>query len=172
MLTPIEIQRKVFKNGIGYEKKDVDVFLKEILDDYEVMYKENVELTDKINVLSEGIQYYKTIEKTLQKALVLAQRTSDETKEAAEREARAIEQEAHAKAELILADAQRDLELLHTKTVNLVQQYELYKAQFKQLAAAQLEVLSSESFQIHVANLEAFLAQSQPQSIDREDEEV
>lgn len=172
MLTPIEIQRKVFKTGIGYEKKDVDVFLKEILDDYEVMYKENVELTDKINVLSEGIQYYKTIEKTLQKALVLAQRTSDETKEAAEREARAIEQEARAKAELILADAQRDLELLHTKTVNLVQQYELYKAQFKQLAAAQLEVLSSESFQIHVANLEAFLAQPQPQAIDREEEEA
>ena len=125
------------------------------------MYKENVELSDKINVLSEGIQYYKTIEKTLQKALVLAQRTSDETKEAAEREARAIEQEARAKAELILADAQRDLDLLHAKTVNLVQQYELYKAQFKQLAAAQLEVLSSESFQIHVANLEAFLAQPQ-----------
>lgn len=72
MLTPIEIQRKVFKSGIGYEKKDVDSFLKEILDDYETIYKENVELTDKVNVLSEGIQYYKSIEKTLQKALVLA----------------------------------------------------------------------------------------------------
>lgn len=161
MLTPIEIQRKVFKSGIGYEKKDVDSFLKELLDNYESMYKENVELTDKINVLSEGIQYYKSIEKTLQKALVLAQRTSDETKAAAEKQAQAIEKEARAKSDMILADAKRELELLHTKTVNLVQQYELYKAQFKQLAAAQLEVLASESFQIHVANLDAFLAKSQ-----------
>ena len=66
MLTPIEIERKVFKSGIGYEKKDVDLFLKDILDNYEAIYKENVELNDKINVLSEGIQYYKSIEKTLQ----------------------------------------------------------------------------------------------------------
>ncbi len=29
MLTPIEIERKVFKSGIGYEKKDVDLFLKD-----------------------------------------------------------------------------------------------------------------------------------------------
>lgn len=159
MLTPIEIQRRVFKSGIGYEKKDVDVFIREILDDYEKMYKENVELSDKISVLSEGIQYYKSIEKTLQKALVLAQRTADETKAAADLEAKAIEKEAHAKADLILADARRELELLHTKTINLVQQYDLYKAQFRQLAAAQLEILNSESFQIHVANLDAFLAQ-------------
>ena len=157
MLTPIEIERKVLKTGIGYEKKDVDVFLKEIYDDYEKLYKENVELTDKINTLSEGIQYYKSIEKTLQKALVLAQRTADETKEAAGKQALAIEKEARAKAELIIADAHRDLELLHTKTVNLLQQYDLYKAEFKQLAAAQLELIESDSFQIKVANLDTFL---------------
>lgn len=164
MLTPIEIQRKVFKSGIGYEKKDVDAFIKEILSDYESMYKENVELNDKIGVLSDGLQYYKSIEKTLQKALVLAQRTSDETQAAADKQALAIEKEARAKAEYILSDAKRELEVLHTKTVNLVQQYELYKAQFRQLAAAQLEVLASESFQIHVANLDAFLAQSEQEA--------
>jgi len=158
MLTPIEIERKVLKTGIGYEKKDVDVFLKEIYDDYERLYKENVELTDKINTLSEGIQYYKSIEKTLQKALVLAQRTADDTKEAAGKQALAIEKEARAKAELIVADAHRDLELLHTKTVNLLQQYDLYKAEFKKLAAAQLELIESDSFQIKVANLDTFLS--------------
>lgn len=72
---------------------------------------------------------------------------------------------------MILADARRELELLHTKTVNLVQQYELYKAQFKQLAAAQLEVISSESFQIHVANLDAFLTKSQPESVNQPENE-
>lgn len=159
MLTPIEIQRRVFKSGIGYEKKDVDTFIQEILSDYESMYKENVELNDKLNVLSDGLQYYKSIEKTLQKALVLAQQASDETKAVAEQNARAIEKDARAKADMILADARRDLEVLHRKTVNLVQQYDIFKAQFRQLAAAQVEMLSSESFQIHVANLDAFLAQ-------------
>lgn len=160
MLTPIEIQRKAFKSGFGYEKKDVDIFMKELSADYEELYKQNVELNDKVNVLSEGIQYYKSIEKTLQKALVLAQRTADETKEAATKQSLAIEKEARAKAELILADANHELDLLHAKTVNLIHQYDLYKAQFKQLAAAQMEMLSSDSFQIQVANLDAFIGKT------------
>ena len=53
-----------------------------------------------------------------------------------------------------------------------MQQYDLYKAQFKQLAAAQLEILSSESFQIHVANLDAFLAQTEEYGEENYSEEA
>ena len=75
MITPIEIQNKVFKSGgLGYDKKDVDSFMEEILDNYEALYRERMEMNDRINVLNEGLQYYKTIEKTLPKALVLAER--------------------------------------------------------------------------------------------------
>lgn len=156
MLTPIEIQGKSFKSGIGYDKKDVDAFFKDVLANYESLYKENVELTDKLNVLSEGIQYYKTIETTLQKALVLAEMTSEETKQSAMKKASSIETEAHAKAKLIVADAKNELDHIHVQTLNLIQQYDKYKAQFKQLAATQMELLSSESFNISLANLEAF----------------
>ena len=63
MLTPIEIQNKIFKSsGLGYDKKDVDNFVTEVLQSYEALYREKMELTDKINVLTEGIKYYKTIE--------------------------------------------------------------------------------------------------------------
>ena len=41
MLTPIEIQSKSFKAGIGYDRKDVDGFMREILAGYEKLYKEN-----------------------------------------------------------------------------------------------------------------------------------
>ena len=37
-------------------------------------------------------------------------------------------------------------------TVQLCQQYEKYKLQFKNLAAAQIELLETESFQIHMMN--------------------
>ena len=73
MLTPIEIQSKSFKSGgLGYDKREVDQFMREVLSGYEVLYRENMELRDKVTALTQGIQYYKTIEKTLQKALVLA----------------------------------------------------------------------------------------------------
>ena len=84
MLTPIDIQNREIKSKMGgYDKKDVDEFLEEIRGSYEELYKENQSLKEKISSLSEGIQYYKKMESTLQKALVLAEKTSTETQEAA-----------------------------------------------------------------------------------------
>ena len=154
MLTPVEIQNRVFKSGgLGYDKKDVDSFMKEIVDSYELLYREKMELADKVNVLNDALQNYKTIEKTMQKALMLAQKTAEETQETALRNAHAIEKEAMTKSEIIVSDAKRELERLHQKTVMLCQQYEKFKLQFKNLAAAQIELLETESFQIHMMDL-------------------
>lgn len=158
MITPIELNSKVFnKSGLGYEKRDVDNFMREVSSSYETLYKENVELKDKINALNDGIQYYKTIEKTIQKALVLAEQTADETKEAARQNAKAIEDQAKVKASMLVEDAKRQLDEIHQKTIRLIEQYDLYKSQYKNLAKAQMELMESESFQIHVANIEAFM---------------
>lgn len=154
MLTPVEIQNRVFKSGgLGYDKKDVDAFMKEIVDSYELIYREKMELTDKVSVLNDALQNYKTIEKTMQKALMLAQKTAEETQETALRNAHAIEKEAMTKSEIIVSDARRELERIHQKTVQLCQQYEKYKLQFKNLAAAQIELLETESFQIHMMDM-------------------
>lgn len=157
MITPIEIQSKTFKSGgLGYDKKDVDGFIREVLKSYEIIYRENMELNDKISTLSNGIQYYKTIEKTLQKALVLAEKTADETKAAAMDKAKVIEREAQTRAQLIVADAKNELERVHSQTIEIIQQYEKYKAQFKHLAAAQIELIESEAFELHVSKIDTF----------------
>lgn len=154
MLTPVEIQNRVFKSGgLGYDKKDVDSFMKEIEDSYEMLYREKMEMADRVNVLNEALQNYKTIEKTMQKALLLAQKTAEETQEAALKNAHAIEKEALTKAEIIISDARREMEMVHQKTVQLLQQYEKYKLQFKNLAAAQIELLETDSFQINIMDI-------------------
>lgn len=166
MITPIELNSKVFnKSGLGYEKKDVDGFMKEVALSYEFLYKENVELKDKVNVLNEGIQYYKTIEKTIQKALVLAEQTAEETREAARQNAKSIEEKAKVKADLIVEDAKRQLNEIHQKTIQLIEQYDRYKLQYKNLAKTQVELLESDSFQIQIANLEAFMKQEDTEEI-------
>jgi cell division initiation protein len=157
MITPIELQSKTFKTGIGYDKKDVDNFINELLMGYETLYKDNMELNDKLNALNEGINYYKTIEKTLQKALVLAEQTAEDTREAAKKQAKAIENEARGKAQLIIADAANEYQKLQQQTIGLIRQYEAYKAQFKHLAQTQSELLESDSFNIHIANLNTFV---------------
>ncbi|MBR2408156.1 MAG: DivIVA domain-containing protein [Lachnospiraceae bacterium] len=165
MITPIEIQNKVFKSGgLGYDKKDVDHFMQDILENYEELYREKMEMTDKMNVLNDGLQYYKTIEKTLQKALVLAERTAEETKSTAMKNALLIEQEAVSKANMILEDAKRELEKIRKQTLELVRQYDMYKAKFKSLANAQMELLDSQSFSVNLEELSMFGAT--PDSID------
>ncbi len=91
---------------------------------------------------------YKTIEKSLQKALVLAQKAAEETKETARVSAEAIETQAQAKAKDILADAKSDLEEIKLKTQALLSQYNVYKAQYRQILQTQLELLENDSFEI------------------------
>ncbi len=180
MLTPIELQGKVFKTGFGYDKKDVEAFLKEVVDDYESLYKENLDLNDKINVLSEGVQYYKSIEKTLQKALVLAEKTAQDTEAAASKRAEAlildaekkasmIQQEALSKADsitttalneakLMQLDARKTLDQLKLQITSLVQQFEHYKIQYKQLLTTQTELLEKDAFILDLTSLKEQLS--------------
>ncbi len=156
MITPIEIQSKSFKSGMGYSKADVDSFIQTVAADFESLYRENLELKDKINILNDGINHYKSIEKSLQKALVLAEQTAEETINSAKSNATVIEQEAILKAQSIVADAKIELDHVHTKTIELIQQYEKYRSQYKALAQAQVELLESDSFNIEAASFEAF----------------
>jgi cell division initiation protein len=172
MLTPVEMQGKTFKSGgLGYDKKDVEAFFRAVTKDYETLYRENMELKDKVAVLNEGIQYYKSIEKTIQKALVLAEKTAETTKEAANKEAKNIEKEAKVKANIMLADARNELESLHNKTIALTQQYEKYKLQFKNLAKAQIEMLETDAFSINVARLDAFITEDEGKKEEPKEEE-
>ena len=155
MLTPVEIQNKVFKSGgLGYDTKDVESFRSDVLHSYEETYRENMELKDKVSVLNEGIQYYKTIEKTLQKALMLAEKTAEETRANAAKEAKRIEQEARTKASIIVADARNELSSLHRQTQELIRQYEKYRAEFKHLASAQVELINSKAYDLDIKHFD------------------
>lgn len=106
MLTPIDIQNHVLKSTMGgYNKKETDDFLEAIRESYEQIYKENGDLKKKITTLSEGIQYYKQMEGTLQKTLVLAEQTASETLETSKTAAAQVEKESRAKAEVMLREA-------------------------------------------------------------------
>ena len=79
--------------------------------------------------------------------------TAEETQESAMRAARNIEKEAMTKAEIAINDARRELDMIHQRTVQLAQQYEKYKLQFKNLAISQIELLETESYQIHIMDV-------------------
>ncbi|MCR5584337.1 MAG: DivIVA domain-containing protein [Lachnospiraceae bacterium] len=156
MLTPVEIQNKAFKVlGLGYDKKDVDSFLEDVVDSYEEVYRDKVELEDKVSELEEALNHYRAIEKTMQKALILAEKTAEETKANAIENARQIENDAVTKSQIILSDARRELEKINQQIINMNQTFETYKINFKNLANAQIELINSESFNISASLLNA-----------------
>lgn len=143
MLTPLEIENKQFKGGIGYRKKDVDNFMFNIVDSYEAVYKLNKELEEKNALLSSNLASYKTIEKQLEKSLITAQKAAEDVRNEAREEARVIEARAKIEAKNILADAKNELAQLERAIDELALAYEAYKAQIRNLAITQIEVMES-----------------------------
>ncbi len=144
MLTPIDITNRVFKGGIGYDKKDVEAFMLELSTDYKELYSSNVELNDKITTLNESLQHYRSIEDSMQKALTLSEKTAEETVGAANDRARQINTEAELKAETLLADAKAELQQTKDEIYRLQKQYELFKSQFTKLIDAHKKVMDGE----------------------------
>ena len=157
MLSLNEIKNHEFKKGIGYTKKSVDDFVNEIVESFEEVNRENAELKEKLTTLSEGIQYYKSIEKTLQKSLVLAQKTADEKKEKALKNTKIIEKVARSRADSIITKAKNDLDAIYRQTDELNRRFELYKSYVKNLITTQLDLINSDTYKISVNDLDGYL---------------
>lgn len=144
MLTPVDVNNKVFKGGIGYDKKDVEAFMLELSNDFGELYRSNVELTDKVATLNESLQHYRSIEDSMQKALTLSEKTAEETVNAANDKARQIGIEAEMKAEALLADARAELQETKDTIYRLKEQYATYKEQFMKILSAQKKLMEGE----------------------------
>ena len=168
MLSLIELQNKKMEaKRKKYEKDEMDAYLELVFDNYKQLTEENAKLTEqlrnkeremqaerddlnsKIKTLSDGVQYYRSIETTLQKALILAEKTSKETKDAAILKAESIEKAAHLHADKIINNAEEEYQKIREKSMHLIQQFNQYKLQLKEAASAQLQLVEGSEFDIH-----------------------
>jgi len=155
MLTPLDIESKVFTRALsGYSINEVKQFMREVLSNYEKLYRENIELRDKVNMLNEGIQYYKTIEDTLQSTLLLAERTSEDVKANARQKAEQIIKEADLRAETIMHDAQNEIYRISKSRESLVRAYDASKIQMRQFLKAQLELTNTTDLELNMSSFQ------------------
>jgi len=99
-LTIVDIQHKEFKKSLqGYDRNEVNEFLDEIIEALEDEAQARAALEGEIGDLRERLSHFKAMEESLQSTLLLAQRTADEVKAAAHKEADLIKQEARLVAE-------------------------------------------------------------------------
>ena len=143
MITPLDIENKTFRKQAvnGYSTAEVHEFMSELLQDYERLYKENIEYKDKIATLNQGIQHYKAIEDTLQNALVVAQGTAETVKQNARVEADNILKEAELTARKSVDEIGQKVLEKQLKLEETEKQFDVYKARMEALLISQLELL-------------------------------
>ncbi len=133
MLTPVDIQQKKFKGGLGYNKDDVNTFFEEVHRSYEELYRSNADLKEKVITLTDELQHYKITEENLEKSLLLAEKNSEEQRTNAEIAARNIELEAKNRAREIVKNAEADLKDMQKAMQELRSRYAEYKSAFATL---------------------------------------
>ena len=71
MLSPLDLKNKMMepKKRKYYDKDETDDYLELVMEQYKQLYDENLELQKNVKSLNDGVQYYRSIENTMQKAL-------------------------------------------------------------------------------------------------------
>ncbi|HZJ56891.1 MAG TPA: DivIVA domain-containing protein [Clostridia bacterium] len=144
-LTPMDIHNKEFSKSFrGYDDEEVDQFLDEIIDEFERLYKENIELKERLGMLADQISNYKTMENTLKETLVTAQRAASDVLESSQKRSDLIIDEAESKGRKIIQDANDRVILIRREFDEYRKQIQVFKTRFKSLLETQLEVINQE----------------------------
>ena len=142
MITPIEIQNKEFRSAFrGYSEDEVDDFLKIVTEDFEALYKENMDLQEKVTLYQEQVSRYKSIEETLNATLITAQSAAEDTCVAANKKAKIIVEEAQLQSKHIIDETNNRILELKKEYDNLVREFKVFRNRFKSLIKEELETL-------------------------------
>lgn len=164
MITPMDIHNKEFETGFrGYDKEAVNAFMAELVHDYETLYRDNREMTDKIEQLEKRIAQYEKMEATMNDALVLAQETGENVKNSARKEADLIIQEAEQQRRQIIAEAERQLREGCEKYAVIRNEVAVFKARMESLLNLQMQmvdgyVLGDSKVQLEKVNIDEVIA--------------
>lgn len=142
MITPMDIENKEFKKGFrGYNEDEVDEFLDRVKEDFENLYRENLDLKEKIKLYQEQVSRYKTIEKTLNDTLITAQAAAKDTCEAANKKAKMTVDEAELKAKQITENCREQIDTLRKEYDDLVKNFKRFRNRFKSLIKEEIETI-------------------------------
>ena len=143
MFTPLDIENKKFQKQMmnGYNVDEVDDFLDELTIEYEKLYKENAELRNQVESSKKDLEQYKSIEKTLQNTLLMAQKSADDIKKVAEQEAEQIVKNAQDKVQFSVEEINKETENKRRELMELKKQSDVYRAKMEALLISQLELL-------------------------------
>ena len=156
-ITPLDIRKQEFRRKMrGYDPEEVKGFLDQVAAALEEANASVAGLEERVREAEARLSQYRTIEQNLQDAALTVQRSLDETKRLAEKEAELIVREAHSRAEKEAESLKQRISGLQEDVTTL----EMQRANFLVRLRA---VVRSQSDLIEAMEVEANLGRKPPE---------
>ena len=127
----------------GYNKSEVNSFVKDVAKEYESMVNNLKKRDEEIASLKQKLLQYQNMENTLNKALLIAEDASSQIKKVARDESKSIIDEAKRNASRIVNDALLKAEKLEADGENLRKRIVIFKRKFRNIIETELETIDS-----------------------------
>lgn len=146
MLTPLDVQKKEFVRSMrGYNEKEVDAFLNEVMETMEKYINDNLELKERLERTEKDLNRYVLMERTLSETLVVAKKTADDVMSQAHQKAELIIREAEEQAKRKIADGEHEVISVRARLEEARKELILFKTRFKTMVQAQLNLIEQEA---------------------------
>jgi len=133
---------KKFKRSLrGYNTKEVNAFVNEVVSQVEIMVNQIKEKDLKIQNLNANLLKYKNMEDTLNKSIVMAQETSEQMRRMARIESENIINDAKKNANKIVNDALTRASKVEAETAVLKKNINIFKTRLKNIIEQQLQMV-------------------------------
>lgn len=145
MLTPQELQERKFEKAIfgGYDMNGVDRFLEEVTTDYNSLFKENATLKNKLKVLVDKIEEYRSVDDVMRQMALKAQKESAEIIERAQQQATEMISTAHVTASGHKRDLKVEIEREEARLNSVKQETIKFVNHLRELYTKEIDLLAA-----------------------------
>jgi cell division initiation protein len=149
-ITPLDIQQREFKGRFrGYDREEVQAFLRSVSQAVGQLLKENTQLRERVEQLEAQGSDLRRKEATLNDLLVATQAMTEGLKESARKEADLTLKEAQLKAEDLLKRAHADYEGLQRDILALRKERMLALEKLRALLQTFMKMIEMEEIDLH-----------------------
>ncbi|MCD2136587.1 DivIVA domain-containing protein [Salinicoccus halitifaciens] len=130
----------------GLDEKEVRDHLRKIQAEIDERDKRIAQLEEMLDEREENISSFRSVETSINEAILTAQRAGDDMKEAARERANEIIAAAESERERIMDEAMSRARHIGSQTEDMKRQSKVFRARFKMLVQAQLDLLESDDW--------------------------
>ncbi len=142
-LTPLDIHHKEFRHSLrGYSEEEVDAFLDQVADEFERLFKENIDMAERLEAANEKVKQYQDMERTLHNTMLAAQRSAEDIVNKAREEAATVLRDAEVKAKEIIHSALTNKQKVAGELVRIKQAEEEFRTRFTSMLESHLKGVS------------------------------